>query len=112
VQSGYKDQMTESKIRNWLTLWRDNDAKLQPLLQQSFLLKEDVTLSQNLSAVGLAGLQALDYLDKSQIAPDGWKSQQLALLEQAKGRSADVLLMVAAPVEQLVEASAGQMSQH
>lgn len=112
VQSGYKDQMTESKIRNWLTLWRDNDAKLHPLLEQSFLLKEDTILSQNLSAVGAAGLLALDYLGKSQIAPDSWTTQQLALIDQAKGRSADLLLMVAAPVEQLVEASAGQTSQH
>jgi hypothetical protein len=52
-------------------------------------------------------LQALDYLDKGQTPPDSWKTQQLALLEQAKGRSADLLLMVVAPVEQLVQASAG-----
>lgn len=110
AQSGYKDKATEAKLRAYLSLWRDNDAKLHPLLQQSFLLQEDVTLSQNLSAVGAAGLQALDYLDKSQTAPDSWKTQQLAVIEQAKARSADMLLMVAAPVGQLVEASAGQAS--
>ena len=108
AQSGFKDQASEAQLRSWLTLWRDNDAKLHALLRQSFLLQEDIPLSQNLSAVGAAGLQALDYLDKSQPAPDSWKTQQLALIEQAKGRSADLLLMIAAPVEQLVEASAGQ----
>jgi len=107
AQSGYKDQAIEDQLRRWLTLWRDNDAKLHPLLQQSFLLQENVALSQNLSAVGAAGLQALDYLDKAQIAPDSWKTQQLAMIEQAKGRSANLLLMVAAPVGQLIEASAG-----
>ena len=108
AQSGYKDQAAEAQLRKCLTLWRDNDVKLRPLLEQSALLEELVPLSENLSTVAAAGLQALDYLDKSQTAPDSWKTQQLALIEQAKGRTADLLLMVAAPVGQLVEASAGQ----
>jgi hexosaminidase len=111
AQSGYKDQAAETQIRSWLTTWRDNDAKLHSLLEQSFFLQEDEPLSQNLSALGAAGLQALDYLDKGQPAPDAWKTQQLALIEQAKTRQADVLLMVVAPIQQLVEASTGQ-AQH
>jgi len=107
LQSGGKDQATEVQIRWWLTTWRDNDSKLHPLLEQSSILQEDAALSQNLSALGAAGLQALDYLDKSQTAPDSWKTQQLSTIEQAKGRSADLLLMVAAPVQQLVDTSAG-----
>jgi hexosaminidase len=111
TQSGYKDQAAETQIHMWLTTWRDNDARLHPLLAQSFFLQEDVPLSQDLSALGAAGLQALDYLDKGQTAPDAWKMQQFALIEQAKTRQADMLLMMVAPVQQLVEASAGQ-SQH
>src|SRR6266568_537686 len=84
VQSGYKDQAAEGQIRMWLATWRDNDARLHPLLAQTFFLQEDVPLSQDLSALGAAGLQALDYLDKAQPAPDSWKTQQLALTEQAK----------------------------
>ena len=106
ARSGYKDQGAEVQIRMWLTTWRDNDARLHPLLEQSFFLQEDAPLSQDLSALGAAGLQALDYLDKGQTAPDAWKTQQLALIEQAKTRKADLLLMVVAPVQQLVEASA------
>jgi hexosaminidase len=105
AKSGYKDQAAESQIRAWLTLWRDNDAKLHPLLEQSTLLQEDETLSQNLAAVAASGLQALDYLDKSQPAPDSWKTQQTALAAQAAKRSADVLLMVVAPVQQLIDAA-------
>jgi hexosaminidase len=105
LQSQAKDQASEAQIRAWLTLWRDNDAKLHPLLAQSSLLEEDASLSQNLSAIGTAGLQALDYIDKSQSAPDAWKTQQLAVVDQAKQRSADLLLMVAAPVQDLVQAS-------
>jgi hexosaminidase len=108
IQSGYKDQATEAQLRMWLTIWRNNDARLNPLLDQTFLLQEAKPLSQNLSAVGAAGLQALDYIDKAQTAPDAWKAQQTALLGQAKNRSADLLLMVVAPVQQLIEASASQ----
>jgi hexosaminidase len=112
AQSGYRDANLAAELRSCLERWRDNDRKLHPLLESSSLLEEDIALSQNLSAVGTAGLGALDYLEKGQTAPDSWKSGQLAALAQAKARSADLLLMVAAPVERLVEASAGQASPH
>src|SRR5580698_8004040 len=57
VQSSNKDQVTEAQIRAYLTLWRDNDAKLHPLLDRSFLLQEVAPLSADLSALGAAGLQ-------------------------------------------------------
>ena len=106
--SGYKDQDAEKQIRMSLVLWSNNDSHLHPLLETSSLLQEDASQSANLSAVASAGLQALDYLDKSQPAPDSWKTQQLALMEQAKKPSADMLLMIVAPVQQLVEASSAQ----
>jgi hexosaminidase len=111
VQSGNKDQASEAQIRSYLTTWRDNDTKLHPLLDQSFLLQEVAPLSANLSALGTAGLQALDYLDKSQSVPDSWKTQQLAIVENAKKRQADLLLMVAAPVQQLIEATGRPVAQ-
>jgi len=92
----------------WLVLWSNNDSHLRPLLETSSLLQEDEAQSANLSGVASAGLQALDYLDKSQPSPDSWKTQQLALIEQAKKPSADLLLIIVAPVQQLVEASAAQ----
>jgi hexosaminidase len=102
VQSGYKDQAAEAQIRNWLTRWRDNDAQLSPLLGRSFLLEEDVPLSRDLSTLGTAGLQALDHYDKGTQPPDDWKKQQAAAIEQMKKSRAGLLLMVAAPVEQLI----------
>ncbi len=107
LQSGGKDQAAETEIRRWLTTWHDNDARLHPTLEQSSLIQEDVPLSEDLFALGVAGLQALDYLDKSQPAPEVWETQQLALIEQAKTPKAGLLLMVAPPIQQLVQASAG-----
>src|SRR5207248_11496318 len=88
-----------------LTLWRDNDAKLQPLAQRSFLVKEVSATSQDLAALGIAGLAALDFLAKTASAPPDWKSQQLAAIEQIKKPKAQLLLMPAPAVQKLIEAA-------
>jgi hexosaminidase len=112
IQSGYKDKAAEAQIRTSLAVWRDNDGKLHPLLQQSFLLQEVTPLSEDLSALGSAGLQALDYLDKSEPSADSWRAQQSALIERARTPKVALLLMVAAPVQQLVQANASQAQAH
>ena len=59
-------------------------------------------------ACAQTGLQALDYLGRGQRPPSGWAAQQMGMLQQAlKPGHAQLLLMVAAPVESLVRASAG-----
>ena len=55
--------------------------------------------------LGAAGLQVLDYLDKGQPEPDLWKTQQTAVIGQAKKPVAGLQLMVSAPIEQLVQAA-------
>ncbi len=54
------------QIREFLTLWRDNDARLQPVIANSALLAETAGLSRDLSALAAAGLAALDH----QAVPD------------------------------------------
>ena len=102
---------TKQEIRSFLTRWRDNQTNLQPLEIQSFLLKEIVPMSQDLSAVAAAGLQALDYIDRGERAPETWTKQQLALLEQAQKPKSQLLLMVTPAVQKLIEASSGQSVQ-
>jgi hexosaminidase len=108
ARSGYKDKAAEGEIRARLIAWRDNDAKLHPLLEQSFLLNELKPLSEDLSALAAAGLFALNYLGESTPSPNSWREQQLALLERAKTPKADLLLTVVEPARQLIEASGGQ----
>lgn len=103
----FKDAAAEAQIRAQLTIWRDNDARLEPIIAGSYLLKEVAPLSQNLEALGTAGLQALDYIDHAGAAPDAWKTQQLALIAQASVPQANLLLVPAAAVQILVQASSG-----
>ena len=110
LKSGSKDKATETEMRALLVDWRDNDAKLRPLLAQSSLLRELAPVSEDLSTLGAAGLFALDYLDKGVPSPDAWRMLQRALVEQAKAPQADLLLMVVAPVQKLIEASGAATS--
>jgi hexosaminidase len=107
VVSNFKDAGTEAQIRVQLERWRDNPARLQPLLDNSALLKELAPVSRSLASLGAAGLQALDYLDKGEHAPDAWKTQTLAMIDQAAKPQADLLIAVAPAVQTLVDASVG-----
>jgi hypothetical protein len=69
-------------------------------------VKEVAATSQDLSALGSAGLAALDAIAKAQPAPDSWKAQQLAIIEQVKKPKAQLLLMPAPAVQKLIEAAA------
>jgi len=106
LASACRDAATEARLRAQFTVWRENDAKLQPLAQRSFLVKEVAATSQDLSALGTAGLAALDAIAKAQPAPDAWKAQQLAIIEQVKKPKAQLLLMPAPAVQKLIEAAA------
>jgi hexosaminidase len=100
------DASKEARLRAQLTQWRDNDGKLQPLVQRSFLVKEVAQNSKDLSALGAAGLAALDFIAKGGGAPADWKTQQLAAIEKIKKPKAQLLMMPTSAVERLVEAAA------
>jgi hexosaminidase len=106
VSSKFQDAKAKSNIRVLLLAWRDNGHELRPLLQNSFLLKELAPVSQTLSSLAGAGLQALDYIDKGERGPDSWHKEQVAIFQQAEKPVADLFLAVAPAVHKLVEASA------
>jgi hexosaminidase len=106
VSSSCRDADAAAQLRAQLSAWRDNDARLQPLAQRSFLVKEVAATSQDLSAVAAVGLAALDFAAKGGAAPDDWKAQQLAVVEQVQKPKAQLLLMPAPAIQKLVEAVA------
>jgi hexosaminidase len=107
VSGNFKDAALEAEIRAQLMVWRANDAALAPSLAKSFLLMELAPISHDLANLGAAGIEALDYIDGAQHPADGWKTRQLAVVEQAKISKADLLLPVAPAIQQLVESAAG-----
>src|SRR5580698_8687455 len=107
IANKFQDPAAESYIREELTRWRDNDSTLQPLLQNSFLLKEVAPVSRNLAALGAAGLEALAGIDARKPTAAEWRQQQIAAIQQAAKPTADLVLAVASAVQKLVEASSG-----
>jgi hexosaminidase len=106
VAVGCHDAVLAEQLRAQLDLWRDNDAKLQPLMQRSFLVKEVAATSQDLSAIATAGLAALDALEHGGNADDMWKTQRGAVLQQVQKPKGQLLLMPAPAVQKLIEATA------
>jgi len=92
-------------IREWLTRWRDNDARLQPEIAHSGLLAENAEISKDLAALAAAGLQALDRLQGVQPRTAGWVEQQAALLDRAQRPHGELLISVAPPIRKLIEAA-------
>jgi hexosaminidase len=103
--AGQADSATREEIRVQLLLWQYNQAALQPVAAQSFLVREVIPLSQNLSQVALIGLQAMDDLDRGESPGDTGKAEQLAVLQQAQQQKAQLLLMIVPSVQKLVEAA-------
>jgi hexosaminidase len=100
------DRMDRTEMRNWLTRWRDNHAQLKPILEKSALLTDDIPVSQELSQLGVIGLQALDFLDHGERPPEAWLVKQRAFLETLKKPQAELHLAMAPSIEKLVSAAA------
>src|SRR6202140_2980452 len=103
VASGCHDAPLAAQLRAQLILWRDNDAKLQPLEQRSFLVKEVAATSQDLAAVASAGLAALDALEHSGKTDEAWKAQQSSVIQQAEKPKGQLLLMPGAAIQKLID---------
>ena len=96
------------KAKESLTVWRDNDAKLEPSLKMSDITAELVPLSQSVAQVATIGLRALDDLEKHRV-PDAATTQSDAqVLKAAEKPQAVLRNMIVAPVEMLVQAAGTQ----
>jgi hexosaminidase len=105
IASGTATPQQWQQARQWLLLWRDNDAKLEPLLAQSFLTQDLTPVSRNLSEVAKIGLQALDDLQENRVVNSEVRQRNIDFLKSAAKPQAVLLLVVAPSVESLVEAT-------
>jgi hexosaminidase len=94
--------------KDWLTLWRDNDGKLQPGLKHSDITAELIPLSQTVSGVSAIGLRALDDLQNHRVADPSITQNDMQTLKAAEKPQAVLRNMIVAPVTMLVQAAAGR----
>jgi hexosaminidase len=105
IVAGKASQEDWEQAQEWLVLWRDNDAQLQPLLPRSELTKELALMSTNLHLVSQAGLDAIGYLRQHRNPPPAWKAREVAFLKKSEQPQAVLLNMVAPAVLKLVQAT-------
>jgi hexosaminidase len=104
IASGKGTPADFKQAREWLTLWRDNDAILQPQLSQSDLTAELAPLSRNLSQAAAIGLLALDDMENRQSISASNRQQWLAALKPLEAPQAVLLDKIVPGVETLVGA--------
>ena len=93
------------EAHDWLVLWRDNDARLEPVLTKSDITAELVPVSQSLHQVAEIGLQSLESLQKREAISIDMQQRNLATVTAAEKPQAVLLLMVAPSVELLVKSA-------
>ncbi len=99
-QDGMQEQ--SENLRAWLTRWRDNHALLQPTLQKSYLLRELTPLSENVSALASAGLQAMDCIEYGRKPAESWTRDQAAFLKRIDRPEAECLIMIVPGIRRLI----------
>jgi len=108
IASGKATPQEWQQAREWLGLWRDNDAKLQPLLRRSYLTEDLAPVSHNLSRIAEIGLRALDDLREYRLVSPDLRQRDIEFLKSSGKPQAVLLLMVAPSVELLVQATRAQ----
>jgi hexosaminidase len=90
-------------LREQFTRWAGNDARFQLLAKDNALLGELEPLSQDLSALGSAGLRILTYLKSGRPAPKAWLSAQAKELARMIKPRNEVVLAAVRPVKLLLD---------
>jgi hexosaminidase len=103
--SSCREAALSSELRSRLTRWSQNDAFFSQLAQKSFLAREAAGSSRDLSAIGAAGLAALDAMARGKPLSADEQSQLNAVLTAAAKPKAQLLLVPVAPVQKLVAAA-------
>jgi hexosaminidase len=90
-------------LREQFTRWAANDERFQRLATGNVLLTEILPVSKDLSAVGDAGLKALDYLRDGTAPPATWVTAQNQEIARMLKPNVEVILAAARPLKILID---------
>ena len=96
------------QAKEWLTLWHDNDTKLEPSLNRSEITAELAPVSQTLAQISAIGLRALDDLQNHRAADPATTAADTQTLKAAEEPQAVLRDLIVSPVEALVKAAGAQ----
>jgi hexosaminidase len=105
ISAGTATPADHRLAREWLILWRDNDATLQPILLQSALTIELAPVSRNLKQTAQIGLEALDSIETRTPMLDSVQKEKLASLQSNNTSIAELTDAIIPAVEVLLHAA-------
>jgi hexosaminidase len=103
LASSCHDAATAALLRRQLTDWSQNDLALSSLAQKSFLVKEVAATSRDLSALGAAGIAALDAIAGGTPLPTDRQSQLNSVAAEAAKPKSQLLLIPTNAVKKLID---------
>jgi hexosaminidase len=106
LSDGPRYQLYRPELSDMLAEWQTSGASLGPVIDRSPALKEIKPLAQNLSQLGAAGLEAIEYLKLGMPPPRGWREASLAKVEEAAKPYGALEFVIVSGVRQLVNAAA------
>ena len=105
LASSCRDAALANELRQKLMHWSQNDAVFASLAQRSFLASEAAATSRDLSAVGTAGLRALDAIATGKPLASDQQSQLGSVFAEAARPKAQLIVVPAAAVKKLLDAA-------
>lgn len=105
LAGGCHDATTATALRSQLILWSHNDAAYSQLAAKSSLVNEAAATSRDLSAIGAAGLSALDAIANSIPLSADQQSQLASTLAEAAKPKGQLLLIPAPAIQKLIAAA-------
>jgi hexosaminidase len=106
--SSCQDPAGGAALRDQLKEWADNDSRLEPLAQRSFLVKEAAPASAAFSEAAAVGLAALDRIAQGGSTSDDAKKQQADALKalEIQAHKSQLTIPALDAIQKLVDASA------
>ena len=96
----------EKEIYDQLIVWKENDAQFKLLLKNSPVLLEAASLSEHLSSLAAAGLEAIQCIHDNKKAGSTWLQEKLSVANKAKQQGGRCELQVVDPIQKLIRRAA------
>jgi hexosaminidase len=101
-------QAGREAIRARLAEWAGLEGRLRPLLESRAILQEAVPLAAEASALAVAGLEALGFLEQGLSAPETWWNARAPLLQREKRPVTALEVAYRPSIRRLMEAAASR----
>ncbi len=100
-----EDKTLESKIIKLLNIWKSNDEKLEPIIENNPILNEIKSLSENLSKLSVLALQAIKMKKERDKLSNEFVEKAEKTIKESKKPAGELKLAIVEPLEKIITSS-------